>query len=198
MRTPPVRAVTCVFVDEVTALSVPAETSQHRLRACMQTGGVLLAAASAAFRDGQAVLLRAGVAGLTGRVFVQVVPGYQCGNTTVIPVRWVTNSSTGQAFPAIDANLECEPADDLRTRLALRGSYRPPTGQPGAALDAVVLHGAAGATAQALLARVGRIILSAHPEPTDARSDRDHDRFARVAPRSPEAWSRSPPAGTVL
>lgn len=169
------RAVTCVFVAEVTALPVPAVVAQRRFRACLRTDHDLLEAASAAFGDGQAVLLRAGFSGATGRVTVQVAPCYPRGPTTVIPLRWVTNGPTGEAFPAMDANLECEPADDFRGRLALRGSYRPPAGQLGAALDEVVLHRAAGVIARALLARVARLVLSAHSAVPGAPDDRRPD-----------------------
>ena len=51
----------------------------------------------------------------------------------------------------LDANISLSPAGEQSTRLALSGSYRPPLGRIGAALDTVILNRVAAATIHALL-----------------------------------------------
>jgi hypothetical protein len=128
-----------MFVDEGILLEVPVAVALERLTAQLQIGG-LQAAGSAAFNEGQAVLLRAGFAGLTKQVAVQNLPGYFRGDTAVIPIRWTATGPAGDLFPALDANLELDPAEAGTTRLTVHGSYRPPLGRFGAALDQLVLH----------------------------------------------------------
>jgi hypothetical protein len=157
-----------MFVDEGILIEVPVAVALERLTAQLQIGG-LQAAGSAAFNEGQAVLLRAGFAGLTKQVAVQNLPGYFRGDTAVIPIRWTATGPAGDLFPALDANLELDPAEAGTTRLTVHGSYRPPLGRFGAALDQLVLHNAARATIRTLLSHLERAILE--PRSAPARSD---------------------------
>jgi hypothetical protein len=75
-----------MFVDEARLLGIPVDVALERLRVYLQIDG-LQTAGSAAFDRGQAVLLRAGFAGLTKQVAVQSLPSYFRGDTTVIPIR---------------------------------------------------------------------------------------------------------------
>jgi len=68
-----------MFVDEGMLLGVPVAVALERLMAYLQIDG-LQTAGSAAFNEGQAVLLRAGFAGLTKQVAVQNLPGYFRGD----------------------------------------------------------------------------------------------------------------------
>ena len=157
-----------MFVDEGMLLGVPVAVALQRLMAYLQIDG-LQSAGSAAFNEGQAVLLRAGFAGLTKQVAVQNLPAYFRGDTTVIPIRWIATGPAGDLFPALDANLELDPAEAGTTRLTFRGSYRPPLGRLGAALDQLVLHNVARATTRTLLSHLERAILE--PRSAPAKSD---------------------------
>lgn len=71
----------------------------------------------------------------------------------VVPLQW--GAETGEfAFPEFDGAIEFEPLSSSMTRVSIIGSYVPPLGPVGTALDAAVLHRAADATASTLLARL--------------------------------------------
>jgi hypothetical protein len=70
----------------------------------------------------------------------------------------------------LDANISILPGQDEGTtdgkqapRLALTGSYRPPLGRLGAALDQVALHRVATATTRALLQDVAAALTGSAP-----------------------------------
>jgi len=126
--------------------------------------GAWLAEASAAAYDQALVgLLRVGPAGLAATKLVQVSlldPVYR-GDVMTMGLRWEATGAAGGLFPVLDANITIAPAQREGTtgnekvaRLALTGSYRPPLGRLGAALDQVVLHRVATATIRALLQNV--------------------------------------------
>ncbi len=91
---------------------------------------------------------------------VHSVPAYLRGETTILPLRWVVTGTTGDIFPAIDANLELDRTSDGRARLTFRGSYRPPWGQQGFVLDQQRLEEAVAATASGLLHRVAEALFA--------------------------------------
>jgi hypothetical protein len=107
---------------------------------------------------------------LTKQVAVQSLPAHVRGDTTLIPLRWVATGAAGDLLPAMDANLELDPAPSGTTCITVRGSYRPPLGRLGAALDQLVLHQAARATTRNLLSHLERVVLE--PRMVPARSDR--------------------------
>jgi hypothetical protein len=73
-----------------------------------------------------------------------------------VGLRWEATGPAGSLFPVLDANISILPGQDegdgeQTARLALTGSYRPPLGRLGAALDQVALHRVATATIRVLL-----------------------------------------------
>jgi hypothetical protein len=60
----------------------------------------------------------------------------------------------GDLFPVFDADLVLTPAGEERSSLELVGSYRPPLGRTGLALDRVILGRVARATIRAVLEEV--------------------------------------------
>ena len=183
-----------MFVTAATQLAVPTAVAQDRLLTVLHADGGLQDAASAAFRAGETVLLRAGFAGVSKQVAVHSVPAYLRGETTVIPLRWVATGPAGELFPAMDANLELDPTPDGHCRLTLSGNYAPPLGQLGVRLDQLLLHRAARATARSLLTRVGRVLLAEHPTPADTRPIR-----RSTTPTGPTPMARTAvPAATRL
>ncbi len=144
-----------MFVSESVIVAVPLAVAQHRLIEYLRRGD-LASVASVAYGEGVTALTRAGVAGLSKTVEIQSIPAYQRGSTTVIPLRWVATGTIGGAFPVLDANIELSAAD-AGTLLLLVGSYRPPFGAVGAALDRLVLHSVGESTVRRFAAQLAEI-----------------------------------------
>lgn len=125
-----------------------------------------------AYAAGNAVLRRAGFAGITKEVAIQTLPPYQRGETTVIVTRMVATGAAGYLFPVLDADFELSPIHDGETRVLLRGTYRPPLGSLGAALDRAVLHRAAEATVRRLISQAAEVATEAPPGGFRAEPDR--------------------------
>jgi hypothetical protein len=140
--------------------------AQHRLLEYLHVGN-LDAIASQAYREGATILARAGIGGLSKGVEIQSIPAYQRGATTVVPLRWVATGGLGGAFPVLDANLELTAADG-GTDLLIVGSYRPPFGVLGAAVDRLVMHSVAQATMRSFAAQLCDVATGLRPA-TEAR-----------------------------
>ncbi len=167
-----------MFVSEAVILAVPMAIAQHRLLGYLNAGD-LDSITSAAMHEGAAVLARAGVGGLTKTVEIQSIPPYQRGLTTVVPLRWVATGPMGGAFPMLDANLELN-ASDAGTQLTVVGSYRPPFGPVGAAVDRLVMHAVAQATMRSFLAQLAEVAagtqsVATNPRRREAASDAEGD-----------------------
>jgi hypothetical protein len=135
--------------------------------------GAWLTEASAAAYDGAVTgLLRVGPAGLAAAKLVRVSlldPVYR-DEVMTVGLRWEATGPAGSLFPVLDANISILPGRDEGTaagnqtaRLALTGSYRPPLGRLGAALDQVALHRVATATIRALLQDVAAALTGSAP-----------------------------------
>ena len=155
--------------------------------------GAWLAEASTAAYDGAVTgLLRVGPAGFAAAKLVRVSlldPVYR-DEVMTIGLRWEATGPAGGLFPVLDANISILPGQDEGTadgrqtaRLALTGSYRPPLGRLGAALDQVALHRVATATIRALLQDVAAALTGLAPAGHPAEN---------VSP----GWSAIPESGT--
>jgi hypothetical protein len=97
------------------------------------------------------------VAGLSKTVEIQSIPAYQRAETTVLPLRWTATGPLGSAFPVLDANIELT-ANGSATELLIVGSYRPPFGVLGVALDRLVMSNVAQATIRRFAAQLAEIV----------------------------------------
>ena len=151
-------------------LPVGAGLREAQARLANLLHGAWLAEASAAAYDGAVTgLLRVGPAGFAAAKLVRVSlldPVYR-DEVMTVGLRWEATGPAGSLFPLLDANISIRPGQDEGTaegkqtaRLALTGSYRPPLGRLGAALDQVALHGVATATTRALLQNVAAALTS--------------------------------------
>ena len=155
-------------------------------------GGWLAEASAAAYDGAVTGLLRVGPAGFATAKLVRVSlldPVYR-DEVMTVGLRWEATGPAGSLFPVLDANISILPGRDEGTaagnqtaRLALTGSYRPPLGRLGAALDQVVLHRVATATIRALLQDVAVALASPAPAGHPAEN---------VSP----CWSAVPESGT--
>lgn len=150
-----------MFISESVALALPMAVAQHRLLEYLQVGD-MDSVASAAYREGATILARAGIGGLSKTVEIQSVPAYQRGATTVVPLRWVATGPLGGAFPVLDANLELT-ATEAGTEMLVVGSYRPPFGVVGAAVDRLVMGAVAQATLRSFAAQLSDVAAGVHP-----------------------------------
>src|SRR6266576_3170529 len=66
-------------------------------------------------------------------------------------------------FPVLDADVRLTPAGEHVTLLSMAGSYRPPLGSLGQALDRVILHRVATATIRGFVAQVAARIDGGQP-----------------------------------
>ena len=119
--------------------------------------------ASTATGDGEAVLMRAGVAGISKQIAVQALePSYRPGRV-VIPMRWVATGRSGELFPALDGNLELVERPDGATDLHLVGSYQPPLGRAGEVLDQLVMRRLARHTLDSFVGRLAEAVADVQP-----------------------------------
>ena len=71
-----------------------------------------------------------------------------------MPLRWEATGTTGELFPVLDADLTLTGDGGDQTRIRLDGSYRPPFGRTGEALDRAVLGRLAAGTIESLVESV--------------------------------------------
>ena len=133
-----------MFVSESVSIAAPLAAAKHRLIEYFRLGD-MDSLASQAYGEGVTVFTQAGVGGLAKTVEIESVPAYDRGSATVIPLRWTATGPLGSAFPVLDANVELT-GSETRTDLLVVGTYRPPFGALGVALDRLVMHGVAQAT----------------------------------------------------
>lgn len=132
------------------------------------TGGGLDGLSEAAY-EGGLTLLRVGpfgaVRGLSKLVRVRFLEPVRHGATLTVPLRWEATGVTGELFPVLDADLILAPDGGDKSRLALTGSYRPPLGAAGMALDKAIMNRIATATFRSMLESLASAITdpAAHP-----------------------------------
>ena len=139
-------------------------------------GGWLAEASAAAYDGAVTGLLRVGPAGFATAKLVRVSlldPVYR-DEVMTVGLRWEATGPAGSLFPVLDANISILPGQDegdgkQTARLALTGSYRPPLGRLGAALDQVALHRVATATIRALLQDVAAALTGSAPAENPAK-----------------------------
>lgn len=148
-----------MFLNVQRDVAVPPSEAQRRVEDALRTDG-LLSISSSAFAEGARLLLRAGVLGVTKQVEVQALSPYRRDDAVVVVAfTWHATGFFGDLFPVFDANLELSPSDRAgHTTITLVGSYRPPAGKVGRALDRVLMHQVAQATAEKFLDQVNAVI----------------------------------------
>ena len=103
--------------------------------------------------DAYTGLARVGVTGLSKLVRVQVCELSWTDRSAGLALRWEAAGPGGGLFPVLDADLKLAALGE-GTVLTMAGSYRPPLGSLGEALDRTILHRVAAATIRSFLTRV--------------------------------------------
>jgi hypothetical protein len=96
----------------------------------------------------------------------------------MIALRWEATGATGELFPVLDAELTLTPDGQTRTRLELVGSYRPPLGRAGEALDRMLMRRIATATISSYLEHTAAVLADPTPE-----AEASHETDKLWAPR---------------
>lgn len=145
-----------MFVSAGRELAVSFPAASSRL-ARLASGGGLRQVSQDIYDGGVAHLMRVGpaggVPGVSRLVRVQFTDPVWREGAVAVGMRWEATGVTGGLFPALDADIRLVPAGE-GAHVTLTGSYRPPLGAVGAALDWALLRTVATATIKALLANV--------------------------------------------
>ncbi len=144
-----------MFISESLTVDVPLAAAENRLLKFLHVGD-LDSVASTAYGKGATILARAGIGGMGKTVRVQSMPATASGAGAVIAIRWLATGALGGAFPVLDANLELN-ADGSQTILTILGSYRPPLGKLGEAIDRLMLNTIAKATLRNFLGQLAEV-----------------------------------------
>ena len=142
-----------MFIGDEVLLDVSFDAARERL-ARLGESGVLIRASQDAYSHEGAHVARVGVAGLSKLVRVQVRELARTDTSTGLAIRWEATGPGGRLFPVLDADVRLAPAGERVSLLTIAGSYRPPLGPLGEALDRAVLHRVAAATIRSFLAQV--------------------------------------------
>lgn len=119
----------------------------------------LVPLAREAEEDGEALLSRIGPGvgprRLSREVSIELGGWRARGEGIAVSVRWGAVEA-GRLFPAFDGDLELAPLGPELCRLVLMGSYTPPFGTLGRALDRALLHRVAESTARTFLVKLAQ------------------------------------------
>jgi hypothetical protein len=105
-----------------------------------------------------------------------------------LPIKWHAQEHSG-LFPVMDGQLEAYPIDGERTQVSFQGSYQPPFGLVGEALDAMLLHRVAEESVQRFLRAVAQRLRHAW------LGHRGEDHESQTAPRMQDGPAAAGPSG---
>jgi hypothetical protein len=150
------------------------DAARRRLVRIMDGGG-LDGVSRDAYEGALTRLIRVGpfgdVPGISKLVQVRFLRPVKRDTTRTIWLRWEATGLASGLFPALDADLGVAAEGQDKTRLTLKGSYRPPFGRLGAGLDRVFMHRVASATFSALLRSIADALAEPEPIPTSLQED---------------------------
>lgn len=117
--------------------------------------------ATAAYREGEEIRAKLAVGGerslIAKTVHVEVGAPVRSDAEATIPITWEATGTPG-LFPKMEADLVVANLGAELTQLALRGTYKPPLGAIGRALDRTLLHRLAEASVKGFVDRIARAL----------------------------------------
>jgi hypothetical protein len=143
-----------MFVADETSLEISFAVARERLAQLAQSDVLLSSSEDAYSHETATDIMRVGAGGLSKLVRVQVHELAWTGTSAGLAIRWEATGPGGGLFPVLDADIRLAPAGERATLLTLAGSYRPPLGALGDALDRRILHRVAAATIRRFLAEL--------------------------------------------
>ena len=151
-----------MFVGDEVLLEVSFAVACERLTQLTGSGALITTSEDSYSRE-TGTLTRVGAIGLSKLVRVQVRELARTEKSAGIALRWEAAGPGGGLFPVLDADVRLTPAGAHVTLLSMAGSYRPPLGSLGQALDRVILHRVATATIRGFVAQVAARIDGGQP-----------------------------------
>jgi hypothetical protein len=142
-----------MFVGDEVLLEVSFAVACERLIQLTGSGALITTSEDSYSRE-SGTLTRVGAIGLSKLVRVQVRELARTEKSAGIALRWEAAGPGGGLFPVLDADVRLTPAGAHVTLLSMAGSYRPPLGSLGQALDQAILHRVAAATIRGFVAQV--------------------------------------------
>jgi hypothetical protein len=142
-----------MFVGNEVLLEVSFAAACERLTQLTESGALITTSEDSYSRE-TGILARVGAIGLSKLVQVQVRELAGSEKSAGIALRWEAVGPGGGLFPVLDADVRLTPAGEHVTLLSMAGSYRPPLGSLGQALDGAILHRVADATIRGFVAQV--------------------------------------------
>jgi hypothetical protein len=145
-----------VFLGDEVLVAASFDAVRSRL-ARLAEGSELLRTSQVAYDHGIELTSRVGTAGVSKLVRVQVARLAESAGTG-LAIRWEATGPGSSLFPVLDADVRLTAAGDQLTLLALTGTYRPPLGPVGEALDRAILRNVAAATVRNFITRLAAAI----------------------------------------
>lgn len=155
-----------MFVYYFMNIETPFDEVERRVLAAL---GGLAPIADAAYREAEGIRARIGIGVkpmLAKTVRIDVGSPLRGATESAVPLTWEATGTPG-LFPRMEADLVIASLGPDLTQLSLRGTYKPPLGGLGRALDRTVLHRIAEASVKSFVDRVASLI-SAPEAPHDA------------------------------
>jgi hypothetical protein len=113
--------------------------------------------ADAAYRDGEEIRARVGIGGKRGviakTVTLDVGRPVRTPHQTTIPLSWRATGAPG-LFPQMNADLTVARLGPDMTQIGFSGSYEPPGGPVGQAIDGALLHRIAESSVKGFVDRI--------------------------------------------
>jgi hypothetical protein len=151
-----------MFLHDEILVAASFEVTRSRL-ARLAEGSELLRSSQVAYNHGIELTARVGTAGVSKLVQVQAVQLAESAGTG-LAIRWRAAGPGSSLFPVLDADITLTPTTERVTLLTLMGTYRPPLGSIGEALDQVLLGRVAAVTVSKFIGRLAAAI-SDNPGP---------------------------------
>ena len=121
--------------------------------------------AGAAYREGEEIRARLGPGGPDGLLAktIKIKAGHPVRGDveTAVPLVWEATGTPG-LFPILEADLVIATLGSDMTQLSLRGSYDPPLGIVGRALDRTLFHRIAEASVKGFVDRIADAVTDRH------------------------------------
>ena len=161
-----------MFVYYYVHLNRPFEEVEHRLLGI--TNG-FEGLAGAAYRDGEEIHARLATsvehARIAKTIRLKVGAPRRGDDETTMPLTWEATGTPG-LFPRMEADLVIANIGPHLTQVTLRGSYDPPLGALGRALDRTLFHRVAEASVKGFLDRIAAAIAPDGDEPRVTKTGR--------------------------
>jgi hypothetical protein len=123
--------------------------------------------ATAAYRNGEALMTRLSGPGLVAKkVVLELGDPIRAADRTSVPLSWWATGTPG-LFPTMEADLVAAAMGPDLTQLTFQGTYKPPLGIVGQALDSALLHRFAESSVKDFVDRIIADLEHARPEADD-------------------------------